>query len=185
MHQPREEPSPRRSSRPSGTPLVVGLLVLGAALAAFALGFQRWQTNRCLAFFGGGVARAITAAPVVELWQLSPGSGPGRLAAARRCDVSTAPGIVHLRRGLVEDANFAWQPRDGARLSADAWKVAIAFRPAPDAAPAAVLVLGVGPTGGEMGVVGRPGRIGLGRIEKGLRTWIGTACPGLPFPGRE
>jgi hypothetical protein len=36
-----------------------------------------------------------------------------------------------------------------------------------------------------MGVVGRPGRIGLGRIEKGLRTWIGTACPGLPFPGRE
>lgn len=185
MTSPQQSPSPSRPDRPSGIPLVVGLLVIGAALAAFALGFQRWQTSHCLAFYGGGIARAITTAPVVELWQVAPGGGPGRLAGSRRCDVSTAPGIVHLRRGLVEDANFDWRPRDAAPLAADAWRVAVAFRPAADAEPTAVLVIGVGAAGGEMCVVGRPGRIGLGRIEKGLRTWIGTACPGLPFPGGE
>jgi hypothetical protein len=185
MSHPQQPLSPGRPSRPSGAPLVVGLLALGTALAAFALGFQRWQTSRCLAFYGGGIARAITAAPVVELWNLSPGSGPGRLMAAVDCDVSTAPGMVHLRRGLVEDANFDWRPRTGPRLPADAWQVAVAFRPAAGAAPTAVLVIGAGAEGGEMCVVGQPGRIGLGRLEKGLRTWIGTACPGSALQGRE
>jgi len=185
MNWRQENPSAARDGRLSGAALVVGLLALGAALAAFALGFQRWQTHRCLDFYGGDIARAITSAPVVELWQLGPGSGPGRLAGARRCDVSAAPGLVHLRRGMVEDANFDWRPHGEPRLAADAWTVAIAFRPAAGVAPAALVVFGAGADGGEMCVVGRPGRIGLGRLEKGLRTWIGTACPGLALEGRD
>jgi len=185
MTWPTGKPSAAPPGRLSGAALVVGLLALGAALAAFALGFQRWQTHRCLDFYGARVARAITSAPVVELWQLGPGSGPGRLAGIRRCEVSAAPGLVHLRRGLVEDANFAWRPRGEPRLAADAWAVALAFRPAAGAAPVAVVVFGAGADGGEMCVVGRPGRIGLGRLDKGLRTWIGTACPGLDLQRRE
>ncbi|MFM8986252.1 MAG: hypothetical protein ACKONH_09385 [Planctomycetia bacterium] len=176
QERPPGHPSHPRGG-PSGSLVVLGLFAVGLALAAFALAFQRWQTRRCLDFYGAGVARAITTAPVVELWRLAPGAGPGRLVAVGGCDVSRAAGLVHLRRGLVEDANFDWRPRAAARLEPGAWGEALVFRTAVGAAPAAVVVVGAGPAGGEMCVVGRTGRVGLGRLERGLRTWLADACP--------
>ena len=161
-------PDARQSS---GRPLVAGLVLLGVSLACFAIWFQWRQTRRCLALYGSDVARQVQAAARVELWE-PPGSGgqPG-LETAVRSDISRAPGLVHLRRGLVEDANFDWQ-RDTATAGA-AWDAAFAFyHTASDVAPAAVLVIDFDPAGGTLGVAGQDRRVGLGRLEKGLRSWL-------------
>lgn len=174
---PRSGSEPAPSPSRSGRYLVAGLLVLGACLGVFAVVFQWSQTNRCLDFYGAAAARAIVTAPHVELWRLDVAPATGTIAAVERCDVSRAPGLVHLRRGLVEDANFDWRPAAGGRLPASAWDVAIAFAPAADAAPTAILVVGGAAGRRQVCLVGRPGRAGLGRLEKGLATWIADACP--------
>jgi hypothetical protein len=176
--------SPPATARPSGSRLVIGLLGLGIALAAFALAFQWRQTDGCLGFYGSDVARAIAAAPHVELWHLADGDAPGRLVATGRCDVSRAPGLVHLRRGLVEDANFDSGSPTSQRLPSGAWTVALVFSAAPAARPEAVLAIGFGPGGAALCVVGKPGRVGLGRLERGLRTWVEATCP-RPGPAAE
>jgi len=205
-----------------GTRLVVGLLALAAALAVFAVWFQWRQTRRCLAFFGAEQVRRIQSSPRVELWSLTNGSVDGRgllngsdgkpncgspahldLRPWRRLDVSRAQGLVHLRRGLVEDANFAWQavetgPWDGC------WDVAIAFFDAESAVvPECVVLVAFASSGagggaggaaaqGRLAIMGRPATLTLGRLEAGLRTWIdatlarhagGTAWPSLPGIG--
>ena len=99
-----------------------------------------------------------------------------------RIDISHARGLVHLRRGLVEDANFAWdhsppplRPTGG---------VAIAFFEGSAAADSVtVVVLRLGEDGGWLEVVGRPGSLRLGRIATGLRTWIADVAPDGPEPG--
>jgi len=172
---------------PRGTWLVAGLLLLGLAAAATGIWFQWQQTRRCLAFYGPAAARRIAAAPTVELLLVQPGAVAGRLAALQRIDVSKAPGLVHLRRGLVEDANFNWQASDGAaaeRLPSNAWDVALVFtepggsRSAPESGDQSgdqshtTLVINFDPSGGSLAMVGKPGRIGLGRIGAGLEKWI-------------
>ena len=178
MTPPLSRRSMAVATRSSGSRVVVGLLALGAALGAFALAFQRRQTDGCLGFYGSAVARAVAVAPHVEIWHLATGGRPGRLVAVGRCDVSQAPGLVHLRRGLVEDANFDWRPADAPRLPPERWTAAIVFSSAPDARPAAILAIGFEPAGGALCVVGQPGRVGLGRLGGGLRQWVEATCPG-------
>jgi len=172
---------------PPGTWLVAGLLLLGVAAAVTGVWFQRHQTRRCLEFYGSSAARLIAAAPTVELLLVKPGTGPGRLAVRTRIDVSKAPGLVHLRRGLVEDANFGWSA-DGTipaaasqtRLPAEAWDVALVFTETgrinaptqPRGTGQTTLVIDFDPAGGCLAMVGQPGRIGLGRIGTGLEKWI-------------
>jgi hypothetical protein len=181
-----------------GTRLVLGLVILALGLAAFAVWFQWNQTRRCLAFYGAAAARSIQAAPRTELWSLAAG-GPG-LRVASRLDVSRAPGLVHLRRGLIEDVNFRWDvnfrrdvnfrwgysdrgPVGGDagedKLPAGAWDEAIAFFATADASmPAAVVAFDLDEPGFAT-VVGRPGRIGLGPIAPGLRKWIEATRSGF------
>lgn len=162
-------------SRASGVGLVVGLVVLGCCLGGFAVWFQWQQTRRCLGFYGPEVAAAISLAPRVELWELEPAGSATRFRVVRRTDASRAAGLVHLRRGLVEDGNFNWSPpTPGDRPAAADWRIAISFLPAGAAvAPTAVIALAIDPQGrGTATVPGRPGRVTLGRIGKGLRTWI-------------
>lgn len=189
------------------------LLGLGAAVAAIL--FQRHQTHRCLAFYGADHARRIAAAPIVELVTLEPGPRPAVVVARERRDISRAPGLVHLRRGLVEDANFMWHDvpnadsrveRDAAavrgtvpdgRLPRDAWDIAIEFsEPAGDGGAAGAIARrtqlvfdlqdGPGDDGvGAVAVVGQPGRIGLGRIGPGLRKWIRGLADAAPDTPRR
>jgi len=157
--------------------LVLCLLLLGLLAAVTGIWFQWGQTRRCLEFYGPRVARLIAEAPRVELWTLEPGSGPRRLRAVGRQDVSQAPGLVHLRRGLVEDANFRWEEVGNRTtpLPSAAWERALVFT-APEAeAGAAVLAIDFAEGGGALTVVGQPGRIGLGRLERGLQKWLETA----------
>jgi len=129
---------PPPAGRPSGSRIVVGLLGLGIALAAFALVFQWRQTDDCLGFYGSDVARAITTA---------------------------------------QDANFAWVPPASQRLPSGAWAAALVFSAAPGTRPSATLAIGFGPDAAAVCVVGQPGRVGLGRLERGLRTWVEATCP--------
>jgi hypothetical protein len=162
--------------------LVMGLLLLGLTAATVAIAFQRGQTQRCLTFYGAEAAAAVSRAAHVELWQLR--VADGRLIAGRREDISSAKGLVHLRRGLVEDANFDWQAASAAEttLPPGAWDWAMVFAESPDAAlrgEATLLVIDLGDdqaagSGGWISVVGQGGRVGLGRIGPGLAAWIGS-----------
>jgi hypothetical protein len=163
-----------------GSLLVVAILGLAACLAAFAVWFQWTQTRRCLAFFGPEIATAIQVAPRVEAWRLSPTGGDGRPQATSRTDVSQARGLVHLRHGLVEDSNYAWTPEPSAGRPPAAWDVALAFFSAGAAAPTAVLAFDL-EHAGAVTVVGRPGRISLGRLAPGLRKWM-AATLAAPAP---
>jgi hypothetical protein len=185
-----------------GTRLVVGLLALAVALASFAVWFQWRQTRRCLAFYGAEQARRIQSSPRVELWSLANGGVDGReppddsdgkahcgsperldLRPSRRLDVSRAKGLVHLRRGLVEDANFAQKAIDSG-TGEGCWDVALAFFDTESAAvPECVVLVAFAPptvdggpgavaTPGRLAILGRPATLALGRIEAGLRTWI-------------
>jgi len=152
---------------------VAGLLLLGLAAAVTGVAYQRMQTKRCLEFYSPEVARLVTSAPRVELIRVRPGAESRRLVADAAQDISDAKGLVHLRRGLVEDANFDWQRSgDGQPLSAAAWDLAFVFSdPAfPDAR--ASLIVDFDGAGGSLAVVGRPGRVALGRIAPGLKKWV-------------
>jgi hypothetical protein len=96
----------------------------------------------------------------------------------------------------VEDANFVWSNFQSSaatypaaeRLPVEAWDIAIAFSDSVVASgEPTILAIDLGDQnwqrdqrdqrdqsdrGGAITVVGRPGRIGLGRIGPGLRKWI-------------
>jgi hypothetical protein len=169
-----EPAHPRKTGR--GTALVVGLLLLGIAAACTGIWYQWEQTRKCLAVYGAAAAGRIASAPRVELLELADGDSPGRLREVARRDISGAKGLVHLRRGLVEDANFRWENAGeppGERMPAQAWDWAIVFSdPGDPAGEETVVVIDFDAAGGHLAVVGRPGRIGLGRLERGLETWI-------------
>ena len=162
---------------------MVGLLLLATGLGVFAVWFQWGQTRRSLDFLGPVAASRIQEAAIVELWSLVPADG--RLRGVDRLDISRAPGLVHLRRGLVEDVNYSW-PVTGdagagageARLPAGAWDVALAFRDASDAADATILAFDLDGSG-SMTLVGHAGRVKLGRLGPGLRRWIETTKAGF------
>ena len=181
---PAGPPQPSRGGPPTGTAVVLGVMLLAAALGGFAVWFQWGQTRRCLGFFGPEVTRQIQSAASVELWFLEPGaSGP---VVVRRQDVSRAAGLVHLRRGLIEDVNYRWPDEDGRApisrgpLPPAAWDVALAFFTdvvaeapvaSPSLLPAAVVAIDLDEPG-SLTVVGRPGRVALGRLGPGLRRWV-------------
>jgi hypothetical protein len=164
VHAPGPAPS-------AGRTVVVALLGMALALAVFAVWFQWRQTRRCLAFYGAEAARMIQGAPRTELWKLAVDPATGRIVATERRDISSARGLVHLRRGLVEDANFAWGTVTAAGPSAADWDEALAFFAAPGTTPSAVLAFDLDGDGWAA-VVGQPGRAPLGRLRRGLRTWI-------------
>jgi len=157
-----------------GTAIVIGLLLLGLAAAGTGIWYQRGQTRRCLDLYGADAARHITAAPRVELVRLVPAGAAGRLAAIDRRDITSAKGLVHLRRGLVEDANFLWpSTAPESRIPESAWDLGLVFSdPAFPQHQPTVLVIDFDESGGHAAVVGRPGRVGLGRLEKGMQKWV-------------
>lgn len=189
-----------RASGRIGRLAVVLMVGLGAGLALFGILHQRSQTLRCLRFLGAAAARRVAASNHVELLRLRPGDREGRLVAVDRWDISAARGVVHLRRGLVEDANYEWlaPPADGSaaasgreRLPSSDWKWGIAFAGsarAVDADESTILAFAPGGSEGNrpgwMTLVGAAGRVRLGRIDKGLSTWIEGLLSATP-PAEE
>ena len=161
--------------------LVIGLLALGLLAAGIGVWFQWQQTRRCLAFYGTRATEQISKSPFVELWQLKPLSGgrhTGRLEAVLVEDITEAKGLVHLRRGLVEDANFQWVEGNTERapLADAAWDLALVFFDSKqkNESEQTVVVIDFGENSqkANLTVVGRPGRVALGKMGKGLKTWV-------------
>jgi|TARA_B100001093_G_scaffold332946_1_gene317903 hypothetical protein len=161
--------------------LVIGLLALGLLAAGIGVWFQWQQTRRCLAFYGTRATEQISKSPFVELWQLKPLSGgrhTGRLEAVLVEDITEAKGLVHLRRGLVEDANFQWveENTERAPLADAAWDLALVFFDSKqkNESERTVVVIDFGENSqkANLTVVGRPGRVALGKMGKGLKTWV-------------
>ena len=161
--------------------LVIGLLALGLLAAGIGVWFQWQQTRRCLAFYGTRATEQISKSPFVELWQLKPLSGgrhTGRLEAVLVEDITEAKGLVHLRRGLVEDANFQWVEGNTERapLADAAWDLALVFFDSKqkNESKRTVVVIDFGENSqkANLTVVGRPGRVALGKMRKGLKTWV-------------
>jgi hypothetical protein len=101
--------------------------------------------------------------------------------AAERIDVSRAAGLVHLRRGLVEDANFVWpESPPTAALAVEAWDVALEF--ADPTGTRTTLVIDLDGRAGSLAVVGNAGRVGLGRLGAGLETWIRSSLAAAEKP---
>ena len=173
---PVTEPIPAAPRPATGARIVGGMLALGVALAVFAVWYQWGQTRRCLGFYGSEAAHRIQVAPRVELWRLDPDGAAVRPDSGDRCrDVSGARGLVHLRRGLVEDANFDWNGSPSVEESGSA--LALAFFDAADHSPdgtdpRTVVVVHLDERGGRLEVAGRPGTLTLGRIAAGLRKWL-------------
>lgn len=164
-----------------GSMLVIGLLALGLLAAGIGVWFQWQQTRRCLAFYGTRATEQISKSPFVELWQLKPLSGgrhTGRLEAVLVEDITEAKGLVHLRRGLVEDANFQWveENTERAPLADAAWDLALVFFDSKqkNESERTVVVIDFGENSqkANLTVVGRPGRVALGKMGKGLKTWV-------------
>lgn len=156
-----------------GTLVVCAFLVLASVLAAFAVWYQWQQTRQCLGFFGPEVATAIQSSPIVEIWQLE--SDGTRFWRSHAQDISQAPGLVHLRRGLIEDGNYSWEDGQSRpapeRLPPEAWDIALSF----SGGGAAPVVLAVDlDAPGSLTVVGRPGRVAMGRLHAGLGKWVRT-----------
>lgn len=163
--------TPSGTSFRPGSLLVVVLVAIGVGAAALAIVYQRAQTRRCLAFYGPEAARRVSKAPRVELWKVAPSDRPGRLVVTDRHDVTSARGIVHLRRGLVEDAGFRWSVDgpDGA-LPPESWDHAFVFTDT-DGSRTTILI-DLDEQGGWLTVSGQGGRVALGRLGQGLATWI-------------
>jgi hypothetical protein len=164
------------------------MLAVGLMLALFAVWFQWRQTRRCLDFYGPLAARHIQSAPRVEFWEFdgSPGKNPDK--PARRIDITSARGLVHLRRGLVEDANFTWPALPSQAPEEAAWDVALAFfeadiatEPGTRPEPGTLLLIDFARSpdrGGRVAIAGRPQAVGLGRLHRGLWRWLQETRPG-------
>jgi hypothetical protein len=170
-------PAPATASFRPGSLIVVAILLLGITAATVAVSYQQRQTRRCLGFYGPEAARRVAKSPWVELWSLAPTGRPGRLVATKRHDVTAAKGIVHLRRGLVEDAGFRWEEvGPTTRLPEGAWDYALVFSD-PAADGRTTVVVDLDGAGGWLAVAGRPGRAALGRLGRGIAQWIEATFP--------
>jgi hypothetical protein len=103
----------------SGKLAVLGIVLLAVGLAGFAWWWNWQRTARCREFYGGEGAHLIRAADHVEGLELSSlfvreareqilvGSEPFDVVS--RKDLSRAPGLVHARTALLDDASYDWE----------------------------------------------------------------------------
>jgi hypothetical protein len=124
----------------SGKVLIIGILTVAFIAAGGSWLFRYNATHRAAEFWGPQVAQLIRDAPLVEFRKLSPPLEPmlparesGQLepdlTGPELINITTAPGLVHLRNALVEDRSFDWQaPPPESKDANDGWQYALVFR---------------------------------------------------------
>src|SRR5262245_46257806 len=93
---------------------VLTMFALALAAAAFAWWWNYSRGQRALGFYGPRAANLVRTAPKVELLVLGTGDSdpveslPESGPVARIIDISRAPGLVHARTALLDDASYDW-----------------------------------------------------------------------------
>jgi hypothetical protein len=91
---------------------VLTMFAVALAAATFAWWWNYSRGRRALEFYGPKAARLIRTAPQVELLIVGPQdagaaeSVPGFGAVIRTIDISKAPGLIHARTALLDDASY-------------------------------------------------------------------------------
>jgi hypothetical protein len=110
----------KTASSISGRISVVVMLLIGVALAGFAIWRQSRDEVRSRAFWGPKISDLIATAPSVSVLRLEPEGteGAGRLprvrfagldyVAVKSVNISTSLDLNAIRRSLLTDANFEW-----------------------------------------------------------------------------
>jgi hypothetical protein len=123
----------------SGKLVILGIVGVALAAAGTSWWFRYAATRRAAEFYGDHV-RLIRDAPVVELLQFDLSTAGGfvedelRMDALNRFlerptsrqDISTAPGLTHLRAALLEDRSYIWPSRSA--KPSDLWQWILVFR---------------------------------------------------------
>jgi hypothetical protein len=134
----------------SGKFVIIGILIAAAAAAGTAWWFRYSATREATEFWGPDAAAMIRDAPHVALIALEPGKdspqdlstsdavveiGNQLFAVKKRWDISSAPGLSHLRNALLEDRTFvsirSFRPQD--------WNSGLEFRTSPDSGALRIL----------------------------------------------
>lgn len=128
--------------RSPGTWIVILLLALGLALAGGNLVWQWWFARQPMEYWGTAGAALIVNAPQVEVLELEAtgppdGAGPANGNAevllvgheahriTRRVEASSARGLIHVRRGLVNQGLFDF--RAGPPPEPIEWRYGVRF----------------------------------------------------------
>jgi hypothetical protein len=121
----------------SGKLTIVAILALALAAAAASWWFRYNATHRAATFWGPA-SRLIRDAKVVEFYQFKPsGRAETEIEELLRFfdtrfdarDVSSLPGLTHLRNALLEDSSYIWPPLP--RTPKDPWRWVLVFRDEP------------------------------------------------------
>jgi hypothetical protein len=91
-----------RVSNASGKLVILTIVAVALAAAGTSWWFRYKATHRAASFWGPEGSQMIRDAPRVLLTR-TPLSAPSLTR-----DISTAPGITHLRNALLEDRSFKW-----------------------------------------------------------------------------
>ena len=123
--------STTKQMQQSGKLLIVGILGVALAAAGFAWWFQFSRGQRALAYWGGETASIIRHGDAAELFLIAT-SGNGEslevdgqnYVMLREISLDAAPGFVHARHALIDDASYRW---DDPPPDAIVWTHAVAF----------------------------------------------------------
>jgi hypothetical protein len=108
--------------------VIIGIFVAAVSAAAASWLFRYNATHRATEFWGPEAAQLIRDAPVVEFSELEHvQDADGELTRiASAGDVTSSPGLTHLRNALLEDRSFEWPPE--APNGEQQWKYSLWFR---------------------------------------------------------
>lgn len=121
----------------NGKTAILVIFGLGLAAALFAVWFNWSRTHRTLNRLGPSQSVLIAHAPQVNFLRLKKSSAaqfsdePELLiqdqpfVVEQQLDISTTPGLTHLRHALLQDASYVWQP---ATEPAPNWQYGLQFR---------------------------------------------------------
>ena len=120
----------------SGKRLILGVLVIGLAAAAASWWFRYSATHRAAQFWGPQAVELIRDAPLVTLRSDDPtieGNNPADLPR----DISSAPGLTHLRAELLQDHSYDWSAKGPADSN---WSSSLVFEETEGAEPRVVIL---------------------------------------------
>ena len=127
-------PTPSRGT--SGKLLILGVFAVALAAAAASWWFRYAATHRAAQFWGPTAARLIRDAPRVSLRSDELSAGGDHSADLPR-NLSSTPGLTHLRTALLEDRSYDWTAAGPADSN---WSSSLVFEETEGAEPRVVIL---------------------------------------------